>query len=105
MTHEEANEHQEQGRSTSLYHTALVRAFIFQVALALLASLILDGGIVRRAFCGASVGYWIIAVVILVLRPERWGLQFLRQGVWIVFVLVLAIDSIWHEKVVDLVGG
>lgn len=105
MTDDEANDDQKQKRATSLYHTALVRAFIFQVSLAVLASLILDGGIVRRAFCGASIGYWIIAVMLLVLRPERWGLQYLRQGVWIVFVLVLAIDSIWHEKVVDLVGG
>ncbi|MBM3971841.1 MAG: hypothetical protein FJ302_18570 [Planctomycetes bacterium] len=105
MTHEEGDEGQEQKRATSLYHTALVRALIFQVALAALASLILDGGIFRRAFCGASVGYWIIAVVVLVVRPARWGLQYLQQGVWIVFVLVVAIDSIWHENIVDLVGG
>lgn len=90
---------------TGLYHTALVRAFIFQVFFALLACLILDGGIVRRAFTGASVGYWLIAVVVLVVRPGHWGLLYLRQGVWVVFVVVLAIDSIWHEKVVDLVGG
>lgn len=91
--------------ATGLYHTALVRAFVFQVFFALLACLILDGGIVRRAFVGASVGYWLIAVVVLVVRPDRWGLLYLRQGVWVVFVVVLAIDSICHEKVVDLVGG
>jgi hypothetical protein len=51
------------------------------------------------------VGYWLIAVVVLVVRPDRWGLLYLRQGIWVVFVVVLAIDSICHEKVVDLVGG
>lgn len=105
MTDHDSNPVHDSELVTSLYHTALVRAFIFQVFFALLASLILDGGIVRRAFAAASVGYWVVAVVVLVLRSERWGLPYLRHGVWVVFVLVLAIDSICHEKVVDLVGG
>lgn len=105
MTNHGSNPIDDRELETGRYHTALVRAFLFQVFFALLACLILDGGIVRRAFTGASVGYWLIGVVVLVVRPGHWGLLYLRQGVWIVFVAVLAIDSIWHEKVVDLVGG
>ncbi len=37
-------------QTTDVYHTALVRAFLFQVLFAVLASLILDGGIFRRFF-------------------------------------------------------
>jgi hypothetical protein len=91
--------------TTRLYHTALVRAFLFQVFFVVLASLILDGGIVARAFTGLSIGYWVSAVVVLLLQPRGWGLLYLRHGVWIVFVSVLVICSIWREKVVDLVGG
>ncbi len=73
----------------NVYHTALVRACIFQVLFVLLASLILDSGIFRRFFGGVSVLFWLGVLVILMRRPGAWGIWYLRYGVQIVFVLCL----------------
>ncbi len=79
-------------RGSDVYHSALVRAFLFQVFFALLASVMLDGGIFRRVFCALSVAYWLGVLGVLMVRPGEWGLRYLRHGVLVVFGLtVLAI--------------
>ncbi len=77
-----------------VYRTALVRAFLFQVLFAVLASLMLDGGIFRRFFGGVSVLFWLGALVILMRRPGARGIWYLRYGVQIVFVLCLLAGSL-----------
>ena len=75
--------------TSDVHHTALLRAFLFQVGFALLASLMLDGGIFRRFYGGVSVLFWLVAFVILRRRPGVWGTWYLRNGVPIVFGLCL----------------
>lgn len=84
-------------QSSDVYHTALVRAFLFQVLFAVLASLILDGGIFRRFFGGVSVLFWLGALVILMRRPGAWGIKYLRYGVQTVFVLCLLAGMLLPE--------
>ncbi len=84
-------------QTTGVYHTALVRAFLFQILFAMLASLILDGGIFRRFFGGVSVLFWLGALVILMRRPGAWGISYLRNGVQIVFVLCLLAGMLLPE--------
>ena len=90
--------------TSDVYHTALVRAFLFQVLFAVLASLILDGGIFRRFFGGVSVLFWLGALVILMRRPGAWGIWYLRYGVQIVFVLCLLAGSLLpYDTLLNLV--
>ena len=77
-----------------VYHTALVRAFLFQVLFAVLASLILDGGIFRQFFGVVSVLFWLGVLVVLIRHPGAWGIWYLRYGVQIVFVLCLLAGSL-----------
>ena len=76
-------------QSPDAYQSALFHAFLFQLAFALLASLMLDGGTFRRLYGGVSVSFWLVALVILLRRPGAWGVRYLRYGVQIVFVLCL----------------
>ncbi len=71
--------------------------FFFQILFAMLASLILDGGIFRRFFGGVSVLFWLGALVILMRRPGAWGISYLRNGVQIVFVLCLLAGMLLPE--------
>jgi len=91
-------------QTSDVFHTALVRAFLFQVAFALLACLMLDGGIFRRFYCGVSVLFWLGALVVLLRRPERWGISYLRKGVPIVFGLCLLAGALLpYDTMLDLV--
>lgn len=78
--------------ASDVYHTALVRALLFQVFFALLASLMLDGGVFRRGYCIVSVAYWIIGLGVLMVRPGEWGLRYLRYGVLAAFGLTVVIS-------------
>lgn len=88
-----------------VYHHALKCAFVFQVFFTLLACLMLDGGIFRRAFCVVSIGFWVMAVGVLIARPAEWGLRYLRYGVVVGFGLVTIIAVYWDEWLRDVVGG
>ncbi len=90
---------------TDVYHSALVHAFVLQAFFALLACLMLDGGIFRRAYCAVSIAYWIVAVGVLIFRPGEWGLRYLRYGVVVGFGFVAISASYWFEWVRDIVGG
>ncbi len=88
---------------TDEYPEALKCAFVFQVFFVVLACLMLDGGIFRRAFCAVSIGYWIVAVGVLAFRPGKWGLRYLRYGVVGVFGLVTIFSVFWPEWVLGVV--
>ena len=91
------------GASVSeVYRSALVRAFLFQVFFALLASLMLDGGIFRRVFCAVSVVYWLGVLVVLMVRPGDSGLRYLRHGVLVVFGLTVVAIAVGHDWIVDV---
>jgi hypothetical protein len=85
-----------------VYRSALVRAFLWQVFFALLASLMLDGGIFRRVFCAVSVVYWLGVLVVLMVRPGESGLRYLRHGVLVVFGLTVLAIAVGHEWIVDV---
>ena len=87
------------------YPEALKCAFVFQVFFVVLACLMLDGGIFRRAFCAVSIVYWVIAAGVLVSRPGKWGLRYLRYGVVAGFGLISILVVYWHEWLVAVVGG
>ena len=84
---------------TDGYQEALKVAFVFQVFFVVLACLMLDGGLFRRAFCAVSIGYWGVAVGVLVFRPGKWGLRYLRYGVVACFGLVTILAVFWREWV------
>ena len=86
----------------AVYRSALVRAFLWQVLFALLASLMLDGGIFRRVFCALSIVYWLGVFVVLMVRPGESGLRYLRHGVLIVFGLTVLAIAVGHEWIVDV---
>lgn len=90
--------------ASDVYHTALLRAFLFQVFFALLAGLMLDGGFFRRAFGFVSVGFWIGAACVLLVRPGEWGLRYLRYGVLVAFGLTVIAMEVNHNWVVDMVS-
>ncbi len=90
--------------SSDVYHSALVRAFVFQVFFALLACRVLDGGIFRRVFCGVSVVYWLGALGVLMARPSHWGLRYLRHGVLVVFGLTVVAIEVGYKWIVDVVS-
>lgn len=83
--------------TTDVYHSAIVRALIYQILFAFLASLILDGGIFRRFFGGVAVLYWFGVLVLLIRRPGAWGIWYLRYGVQVVFVLCLLAGMLLPE--------
>lgn len=88
---------------TDEYPEALKVAFVFQVFFVALACLMLDGGLFRRAFCAVSIGYWGTAIGVLVFRPGKWGLRYLRYGVVAGFGLVTILTTFCHEWVLDVV--
>ena len=87
------------------YQEALKAAFVFQVFFVVLACLMLDGGMFRRAFCAVSIGYWCGVVGVLVFRPGMWGLNYLRYGVVAGFGLVTILIVFCHDRVLDFVRG
>lgn len=91
-------------QTSDIYHTALVRAFLFQVGFALLACLMLDGGIFRRFYCSVSVLFWLVTLVVLLRRPKTWGISYLRKGVPVVFGLCLLAGAfIPYDTMLELV--
>ena len=103
MTETVSPQSRPESQVSDVYHSALVRALVIQGLFAVLACLMLDGGIFRRAFSAVSVGYWIVAVGVLMVRPGKWGLRYLRFGVFVAFgLVVVALESEWVRT---MLGG
>jgi hypothetical protein len=82
------------------YTGPLLRAFICQVLLLCLYSLFLDLGQHIRACCGASVGFWLGAILILVRRPRHptaGDLAYIRWGL-VPIILVGSEAFVWVWK-------
>jgi hypothetical protein len=75
------------------YRPALRDAVFLQAFLALIASLILDGGVLTGLLLVASIAFW-IGVVLVVFRrplsPSRFDLSYLRIGLFVLFAICIA---------------
>ena len=105
MTEIDSPQSSPQSAVSDVYHSALVRALVFQGLFAVLACLMLDGGIFRRGFCAVSVGYWVVAAGVLVRRPGEWGLRYLRFGMLVAFAFVVVAMTFGYEWILNFIGG
>lgn len=79
-------------------NTAVCNTFVVQALSVLLGGLNLAGGQIVRAFCFASLVWWLIFLRILIARPQtedRWDRVFLKAGFPVLIVVAFASSPIW----------
>lgn len=81
----------------SSYRPALRHALFLQLFLALIAGMVLDGGVLARLLLIASIAFWISVLFVLFRRPlapTRFDLSYLRIGLFVLFA-ICAIWTLW----------
>ena len=84
------------------YKQGLIIALIFQVLFILLGTMTFDSGDFLRSVILSILGYWIVALIIVLRRPtlpSRFDLAVIRSGfIVILFIVVALISTAWLLK-------
>jgi hypothetical protein len=82
------------GLQRSGFSRAILVALVQQAVLLVLAALMLDGGLLLRAFAGALAASWIVSLAVMLMnrrQPTSLAIAIVKYGFWLAIFLAVAV--------------